>query len=237
MRYGRDYGHRGGFVSRAMDTVRGWVGADEHHGYDRGYREMGGMDRGYDPRHGGWDVDWEDRGMRGGGMQGRGMPGGGYGHYARRDFMTNRGYYDPQGGMRESRGPRMGGGMHRGAYREMGGMDYDRGFRGGWAGDADRTVEYGGRGREWHLEMRRGGGMPGDYARDMNRGGTRPGGWNAGGPWAAELQDDDAGGTIGAYGAYGNYGVPRFRSNNMGGMNPGQYYNGYGIGSGYRYGG
>jgi hypothetical protein len=39
---------------------------------------------------------------------------------------------------------------------------------------------------------------------------------------------------IGNYGAYGNYGIERFRSASGGGVPSGQYFRGYGVGSGYR---
>ncbi|HEX8392981.1 MAG TPA: hypothetical protein VF665_11535 [Longimicrobium sp.] len=259
MNYGRDYGNRN-FVERAANTVRGWFGGEHEH-YDRefrggmyggdrqrggwsggeGYREMGGMAGGYPrggrsdfdsyraggyrPNHGSWDVEWdrsEPRGggygaQRGGAMYGGGMnrgmggaPRGGYtdhDNYASRDFLTNQGYYDAHGGYR--------GEMEEPGMR--GGRGYGGGYTGAFAGP-DRGETY--RGRVQRA----------DYGREY-RGGAQqqPGyGLNQGGA------GDAGGGLMGNYGPYSSYGIERFRSNNSGGVQPGQYYTGYGVGTGYR---
>ena len=50
MRNTRDLGRRAEkLIDRAKDTVRDWVGAE---------RDDDGYGTGYQPRHGGWDVDW-----------------------------------------------------------------------------------------------------------------------------------------------------------------------------------
>jgi hypothetical protein len=261
MNYGRDYGNRN-FLDRAAHTVRGWLGNRGGHDYDAGYRggmgrdwdenrggyrEMGdvtgssrgwhgGMEHGYgatnwtgrnadwnrmqgggwgrgggddyrtggyQPRHGAWDVDWDDRPMpqggMGGGMQGRmsgGMMGAGDRYdrgYTQGRASMGRSYDDDMGsrGGSMDRGM-MGGGMSRGAQGGMG-RGYDRGYRN-------------------------------DYDRGMNAGGMTGRDADVG---------DVNGGTIGNYGAYGSYGLERFRSGSAGGVPTGQYWTGYGHGSGY----
>jgi hypothetical protein len=245
MNYGRDYGNRN-FLDRAANTVRGWLGNRGHSGYDDGYR---GMSRGYDNgyREMG-DVSGGYRGWQGGMEQGygstnwtgrnpdwnRGMGGGGgWGHGGSQEYRTGgyqpqHGAWDvdwddrtvPQGGM--NRGGMMGG-MSGGM---MGSGRYDRGYM-------DRPMNRGMTGR----------GMSRDYDRDDYRGGgyRQGGGMGTGGmgyatgmPGGGVGLGDADGGTIGNYGAYGNYGLERFRSGSAGGVPTGQYWTGYGHGSGYR---
>ncbi|MBW3570445.1 MAG: hypothetical protein KY467_05005 [Gemmatimonadetes bacterium] len=242
---------------REMGDVSGYGG-----GYDRGYaganwrgrnpdwnrgsgdswnRGMGGggwggggggyRTGGYNADHGAWDVDWDqgrsggygarggpDRGYGGGygsgGYSGGGYGGGGYGgggddrdHYMGRDFMTNHPHF---------------------------GHDW----RSGHSDDA--TVDMNRGGGDWN---RMGGGMrsrgmQGGMDRGMDR--DTGGDWDRGGYGGAGMLGGDAdvgdvsGGMIGNYGAYGNYGIERFRSGSGGGVPSGQYYRGYGVGSGYR---
>jgi hypothetical protein len=242
MNYGRDYGNRN-FLDRATHAVRGWLGnRGGHSGYDdgyrggmhrgwdedRGYREMGdvnggyrGMEHGYgatnwtgrnpdwnrgmgggwgrggsqeyrtggyQPHHGAWDVDWDDRTVPHGGMNRGGMMGSG---------RYDRGYVDP--------------GMNRGMSGGMMGRGMSRGY--------DRD-DY--RGNDWN---RQGGG-------GMGAGGMM--GYGTGMLGGDANVGDVNGGMIGNYGAYGNYGLERFRSGNNGGVPTGQYWTGYGHGSGYR---
>jgi hypothetical protein len=112
----------------------------------------------------------------------------------------------PQGGM--NRGG-MSGGM-------MGAGDrYDRGYMQGRTGGMNRYA------RDYDR---------GDY-RSMDR--NRSGGMGAGGMDYSTNVGDAGGGTIGNYGAYGSYGLDRFRGSNAGGVPTGQYWTGYGHGSGY----
>lgn len=249
-RGGQDYdrGYRGG-------GMRGW---DE----DRGYREMGdvsggprgwnaGMEHGYgatnwtgrnpdwnrggdwnqggwgrgggetyrtggyQPQHGSWDVDWEDRTMPQGGMTSRngmtgrmsaGMMGSGTDRYDR-GYMGNRDRDDMEPGMR-------------------GGM-MNRGMSGGMMGRG--TMDRGMMNRGYDRDFDRG---------DWNRqgGGMGPGGNAYGTGMLGRDADvgDVSGGMIGNYGAYGNYGIERFRTGSAGGVPTGQYWTGYGHGSGYR---
>lgn len=237
MRGGWDEGH-GGY--REMGDVsgghRGWQGGMEH-GYgaanwngrnaDWNRGDMGGgwgrgsdetyRTGGYQPRHGSWDVDWDDddRTMPGssmrGGMQGRmsgGMMGSGGGRYDR-GYMQSRELtsYDRHDAFRDDMEPGMRGGM----MGRAGGMN--RGMQGGM-NRYDRDM--GGRNR---------------YDRDMSGGGT---GFGTGMLGRDAGVGDVNGGMIGNYGAYGNYGIERFRTGSAGGVPTGQYWTGYGHGSGYR---
>jgi hypothetical protein len=217
-----DRGHRE--MGDVNGGYRGWQGAMEHgygaanwtgrnadwnrggdwnqgawgRGTGEGYRTGG-----YQPQHGSWDVDWEDRTMPQGGMMNRGgMPGrmsaGMMGSGADR---YDRGYR-PSGGMS---GGMMGRGMMNRYARDYYDRDFDRG--------------------DWN---RAGGGM--------NSGGMAAGGMGYGTGMLGRDADvgDVSGGMIGNYGAYGNYGIERFRSGSAGGVPTGQYWTGYGHGSGYR---
>ncbi|WP_420127879.1 hypothetical protein [Longimicrobium sp.] len=207
--YNQDW-NRGGMEGRALGGGAAWGrgGGDE-------YRTGG-----YNPSHGSWDVDWDDdrsggydRGMNrgmGGGYSARGY---GYGggddreHYMGRDFQTNHPHF----------GHHWQAGHHddamvdpnRGGTRDrMGGGMMGRG--------ADRNTErYGGYDR----------GMRGGADRNYGGAGMLGGDADVG---------DVSGGMIGNYGAYGNYGIERFRSGSGGGVPTGQYFRGYGVGSGYR---
>lgn len=260
MNYGRDYGNRN-FLDRAAHTVRGWLGhRGGHSGYDNGYR--GDMHRGgWDESHGGYretgDVNGGYRNWQGGMEHGygaanptgrnvdwnRGMgAGGGYDRGSREEYRT--GGYQPQHGSwdvdwddADRTMPR--GGMNRSGF--SGGMlgsagSYDRGYR----QDYDRGMR-GGMNRGGMSGGMMGRGMQGgmnrydreDYGRyNQNQGG--------GGGYATGMLGGDAGlgdvdgGTIGNYGPYGGYGIERFRNGNSGGVQPGQYWTGYGHGSGYR---
>lgn len=236
--YDRDFrGGRGGMYGG--DRQRGGWGGGE------GYREMGGMSGGYNrgspdfdsyraggyrPNHGAWDVEWDRNegrggyggqrgghsggGYIGGGGMNRGMQGaprGGYtdhDNYTSRDFATNQGYYDAHGG-------------YRGELNEPG-MRGGRGFAGGGYEGADRGGE-----------MYRGRVQRVDYGREY-RGGMQGGGQQPDYGLNHDGAGDAGGGLMGNYGAYGPYGISRFRSNNNGGMQPGQYFTGYGVGTGYR---
>jgi hypothetical protein len=254
MNYGRDYGNRN-FFERAAHTVRGWMGRpggggddrfydDEYRGYgastwrgrnpdwDRG---MGGAGwgrggagdyrtGGYNASHGGWDVDWDDnrsggydRGMGRGGMD-RGY-GAGYGgnerdHYMGRDFQSNHPHFGHhwQAGHHDDATVDMNRGG--GDWNRMGGGMMGRGMQGGM--NRDREAGRGG------------------YDRGMTGGGMDRGYGGAGMMGGDADVGDVSGGMIGNYGAYGNYGLERFRSGNNGGVPTGQYFRGYGVGSGYR---
>ena len=213
-----------------------WTGrnADWNRGMGEGWGRGGGQEYrtgGYQPQHGSWDVDWNDndRTMPGGGMM-NGMAGRasggmmGDGRYDRgylegRDFMTNQPAYDRHGAFGDD--PGMGGG-NRGMYGGLG-----RGMEGGM----NRGMQGMGRGmgRDYDRD---------DYRGDWNRQG---GGMGTGGMgYATGMLGRDAGvgdvsgGTIGNYGPYSNYGIERFRSGSAGGVPTGQYWTGYGVGSGYR---
>ena len=253
---------RGGY--REMGDVSGYRGAGWNGGMEHGYgaagwrgynddwnRGAGGGARagwghaggegyrtgGYQPRHGAWDVEWdEDRTMPGGGM-GRGMQagmGGGYGggydsrdYYAGRDFMTNQGSYDYHDAYRDDMEPGGRGNMGRMSGGMMGAGGMNRGVQGGMG----RGMQ-GGMDRDWDRGQWGQGGR-GDWNRSggMSRGGTGAQGGMLGGD--ADL-GDAGGGMIGNYGAYGSYGIERFRSGSAGGVPTGQYWTGYGHGSGYR---
>jgi hypothetical protein len=253
--YDRGYREMGDVSGYGGGAMRGGYGATNWRGYNDDWNRgpMGGGYRGggegyrtggYQPGHGSWDVDWDDsrsggygmdrgmnrsgmdRGYTGGGMDGGygsgGYTGGGYGgggerdHYMGRDFMTNHPHFghdwqsghldDASGDMNRGGGwDRPGGMMGRGT---MGGMN--RGMQGGT--DRDRDDDRG----------------------DWNRGGMDRG-MGGGGMLGREgSMGDVSGGTIGNYGAYGSYGLERFRSASGGGVSSGQYFRGYGVGSGYR---
>ncbi|HEU0302122.1 MAG TPA: hypothetical protein VFR37_21885 [Longimicrobium sp.] len=261
---GYDDGYRGGMMHRGWNDERGYreMGGMGRGGYaggmDRGYgagtwrgynddwnRGMGGgrggeyRTGGYNARHGGWDVDWDDSrpggyGMERGGMDrggmGRGWTGGGErDHYMGRDFMTNQGHYGHDRGWRDDDATLPGGDWNRGG---MGGGTTGRGMMGG----TGRGM-IGGTDRDWNRGDR------GDWDRgDWDRGGRNRGmqggmsrGYAGGGMMDPDTDMGDAdGGTIGNYGAYGGYGFDRFRSASAGGVPTGQYFRGYGVGSGYR---
>jgi hypothetical protein len=183
---------------------------------------------GYNGSHGGWDVDWDDnrsggydRGMNRGGMD-RGYTGGGYGggndrdHYMGRDFQTNHPHF----------GHHWQAGHHDDATVDMnrGGGDWDR-MGGGMTG----------RGMQGGMNRGMNADRSGAYDRGMTRGGMDRG-YNSGAGMLGGDADmgDVSGGMIGNYGAYGNYGIERFRSASGGGVPSGQYFRGYGVGSGYR---
>ncbi len=254
-------GMRGGWDDdrgyREMGDVsggyRGWQGGMEH-GYgaagwtgrnrdwsDRGgdFNPGGGWGRGagegyrtggYNASHGAWDVDWDDdRTMPGGGMNRNGMMGrmsaGMMGSgtdrydrgYAGRDFMTNQPAYDRHDAYRDDMEPGM----------RAGGMDRGMGMRGGMTGRGTSGGMQGGMNR---------GGMNRGYDRDMDWNRQGGGGMGPGSGMLGRDADtgDVGGGMIGNYGAYGNYGIERFRSGSAGGVPTGQYWTGYGHGSGYR---
>lgn len=216
-------------------TYDGWnrgMGAGASPGWGRG----GGDDYrtgGYNASHGSWDVDWDenrsggygmDRGMSRGGMD-RGYSGGGYGggsdrdHYMGRDFMTNHPHFghDWQAGHHDDATVDMNrGGMDRGYG---GGGMMGRGMQGG--------MNRGGMDRDWDNDR---------SDRNRGAGGGMGGGSYGGAGMLGRDADvgDVSGGMIGNYGAYGNYGLERFRSGSGGGVPSGQYYRGYGVGSGYR---
>jgi hypothetical protein len=244
--------YRGGPMNRGSDGDRGYREMGDVSGYrggmDRGYgatnwrgynddwnRGMGGgwgrgggdeyRTGGYNASHGGWDVDWDDSRMRGYGPDrgmNRGMGGGERDHYMGRDFMTNHPHFghdwrsghtddatvDRDRGDWNRPGGMMGRGMTGGMNRGMqGGMDR------GWDGDRG----------DWNR-----GGAPRSgrgYGADYGGGGMM--GRDAG-------LGDAEGGMIGNYGAYGSYGIERFRSASGGGVPTGQYFRGYGVGSGYQ---
>ncbi len=246
-----DVSGRGGYAG-GMD--RGY-GAANWRGYNDDWnRGMGGgwgrggeyRTGGYNAGHGAWDVDWDENrpggyGMNRGGGMNRGWTGGDdRDHYMGRDFQTNQGQYGHDRGWRGdmddatlpggdwNRGDaNRGGGWNRG---EMGGGMMGRGMMGGM----NRGTMGGGMDRDWDR-----------YDRDWDR--TERGNWNrgmqggmdrgyaAGGTMGGDADMGDAGGgTIGNYGAYGSYGIDRFRSASAGGVPSGQYFRGYGVGSGYR---
>lgn len=220
-------GYRGGGMGPGYGETT-WRGRDDewNRGMGGGWGR-GGRDEyrtgGYRPRHDAWDVDWDEgRGLGRGGM-GRGYARdfgrGERDHYASRDFMTNRGYYDAEGPYRgdmDDLGPR--GGMGRGMMGRGASGGWDRGLR----GEVDRDWDRGERG-EWNRGRGRGGrhrggmvrGEPGMMGRDREVGDLR-------------------GGTIENYPPYGDFGMQEFRSGSAGGVPIGQYWRGYGVGSGYR---
>jgi hypothetical protein len=260
---GYDDEYRGGMMNRGWDDDRGYREMGDVSGrggyaggMDRGYgatswrgynddwnRGMGGgwgrggggeyRTGGYNAGHGAWDVDWDDNrgggyGLDRGGMD-RGWTGGSErDHYMGRDFMTNQGRYGHDRGWRGdmddatlpggdwNRGGTGGGMMGRGM---MGGMN--RGMQGGMDRDWDRDRGDWDRGDRGSWNRGGQGGMGRGYSADGMMGRD------------ADL-GDVGGGTIGNYGAYGGYGIDRFRSASAGGVPSGQYFRGYGVGSGYR---
>ena len=248
----REMGDVSGYGGGAM---RGGYGATSWRGYNNDYSrgpQGGGWGRGggegyrtggYNASHGGWDVDWDDnrggygmdRGMNRGGMDqggmGRGYQGGGYSggggerdHYMGRDFMTNHPHFghDWQSGHTDDATVD----MDRGGWNRPGGM-MGRGVQGGM----NRGMQ-GGMDRGWDEDRgdwNRGGGMDRGQSGGMERG------QGGGGMLGRDASVGDvSGGMIGNYGAYGNYGIERFRSASGGGVPSGQYFRGYGVGSGYR---
>lgn len=234
MNYGRDYGNRN-FVERAANTVRGWLGGDH---YDRGYqgggRTQGGM-YGGDRQRGGYGRE---------GYREMGAMGAGYGR-GRSDFDSYQaGGYRPDHGGWDVDWNRNAGGGYGGQQRHSGGM-FGAGGR-EFAGRGDYSRDYGNQGRYDAGYRSRGfaGGYAGgqhepyrgrvqraDYGRDYQAG-------NQGNQGHYGLNDSGAGdvggGTIGNYGPYSSYGIDRFRNASSGGVQPGAYYTGYGVGTGYR---
>lgn len=243
---------RGGYDRgyREMGDVSGGYGG----GFDRGYGaanwrgrnedwNRGGMDGwnhgmgggaawgrggggnyqtgGYNASHGSWDVDWDadrsggyDRGMRGGMDHGYGG-GNDRDHYMGRDFQTNHPHFGHhwQAGHHDDATVDMNRG---GGWDRMGGGMTGRGMQGG-AGRGDQDAE-----------------RSGGYDPGMRGGMDRGSGGGAGMPGGDADMGDVSGGMIGNYGAYGNYGLERVRSTSGGGVPTGQYFRGYGVGSGYR---
>lgn len=199
--YGRDYDHRGNWLDRAGETVRGWFGGGRD--YDRDYGP--GDLREWQHR------DW-NRGMSaGGGMYG-GVQGGGMGGGYRTNNWNNMRGYDATF--------RAGSGYY--------GADYDS--AGTWGGRADYDRDMGAgwnRGRTVRGGMQGGMGTNRGYgAGGMNRGGTTRewmgneyggGGYNAGNDWGDYNQ--------------GGWGGDLYRRSNAGGVEPGRHFRGYGHGS------
>jgi hypothetical protein len=216
--YGRDYEHRN-WLDRAGETVRGWFGGDRD--YDRDYGAGGregwnGWDGGnVRSMHREWDRGM-DRGRMMGGQGGdwdretdwRGVGGGGY-------RMNN---WNNQHASREAVE------RHLGGYY---GADYED--RGGWPGGGTRHSRMGSDyGRDY--------GRWGQSNRGMSgRGGTGRGSWG-GNTRDAWLGNEYGGGGYNAGNDWGDYnrngmGGDRFRNSRSGGVEPGRYYDGYGIGS------
>jgi len=227
-------GYRGG-MDRGGYGATGWRGYNDdwNRGMGGGWGRGGGDEYrtgGYNGGHGGWDVDWDDGRTGGYGPERGGMGmdrsysgGGERDHYMGRDFMTNHPHFghDWRSGHTDdatvdmNRGGMMGRGMAGGMNRGMqGGMDR------GWDEPRDG----------WNRGHGAGNGR-GGYDRGMGTGGMGGGGGMMGRD--ADLGDAD-GGMMGNYGAYGSYGIERFRSASGGGVPSGQYFRGYGVGSGYR---
>jgi hypothetical protein len=229
--YGRDYHDRSWF-DRAGETVRGWFGGGGHD-YDRDYgreyrgieshgRYSGGLSgagytQGRDYDRG---VNWNNRGNTwNGGSQ---SLGGGYGGYSRDDYGADfhRGPYDREtyttrGGGFMGTGFRSGGtglgsgnyhgGGHIGNGRYFGGADYDRDFGGGYSNRYDNNYRGGQRGTGRGMDEM---GSYGYQAGGMGIGGMGWGDYNR-----------------------GAYGGDLFRNSRSGGVEPGKYFRGYGIGS------
>lgn len=206
-------------------TMDGW---NRGMGGGAGWGRGGGDYRtgGYNASHGSWDVDWDDNRTGGYGMD-RGMNRGGYDrgysavgddrdHYMGRDFQTNHPHFGH--GWQASHHDDATVDMNRGgSWDRMGGGMMGRGMQGG--------MSRGGMDRDWDAD--RGG--------DYNRGGGMGGGYGGAGMLGRDADlGDESGGTLGNYGAYGGYGMERFRSGSSGGVPSGQYFRGYGVGSGYR---
>ena len=242
MNYGRDYGNRN-FLDRAANTVRGWLGNRQGHSdYDEGFR---GVDRGWSGERGfreGRDVGY--RGWQGGMEHGYGATnwmgrnadwdrgtGDGWGRGGAHDYRV--GGYGPLNGAWDAdwedrtlpqRGMQRGGrfsGMRGGA------AGYDRPFLNRGFGANPPEYRRAGAFRRGLAERGMERGIRRGYDRDDYFRGRF--GYGA----AGRALGDEPGGTIGNYGAYGSYGVERFRSGSSGGVPTGQYWTGYGVGSGY----
>jgi hypothetical protein len=251
MNYGRDYGNRN-FLDRAAHTVRGWLGNRGGHDYDDGYR-AGGMGQGWGPDRGGYREMGDVSGPRN--WQGAMDHGYGATNWTGRSADWNHGLGGERGGTGWARG---GEGYRTGGYQPQHGawdVDWDdrtmpqggtgRGgmmgrMSGGMMGSGDRYDRGYTQGRGMSAGMGRGvNRYAADYDRDDYRGsggyraggGMAPGGMGAGGMGYG--LGDAGGGTIGNYGPYGSYGLERFRGGNAGGVPLGQYWTGYGHGSGY----
>ncbi len=234
-------GYGGGF-DRGYGATN-WRGRNEDwnrgtmDNWNRGMGDTGGMGGtgwgrggeyrtgGYNASHGSWDVDWDDNRPGGYGMDrgmNRGYTGGGYGgtdrdHYMGRDFQTNHPHFGHhwQAGHHDDATVEMNRG---GDWNRMGGGMTGRGMQGGMNRGLDR---------DWESDR---GGMNRGYS-----GGGMDRGYGGGGMMGRDADlGDESGGTVGNYGAYGSYGIERFRSASGGGVPSGQYFRGYGVGSGYR---
>ncbi len=222
-RYGRD--HHDGWLERAGETVRGWMGGHDHERYDRDYgmrgthreRPMGYSEHGLGGYH---DVGWGSDDHRGGGWQGSG--------YRRGWGDADRQTYVPGD---HARGRPMGG-MQGGGHDRAWGGGMDRGMQGGGRSPSGYSGEWQGQGR----------GMGRDWDdRDQEMGGYRRGGSYGGsygnqGPRMADHYGDQgmqrmSGGGYGPYGA----GSIRFGGGSAGGVRPGERFTGYGHGSANRY--
>lgn len=235
--HGYDDGFRGG-MRGSWDDGRGHREMNDAGGGYRGWNA--GMEHGYGGTH--WaarEPGW-NRGLGHGtvGGVGGGWDRGGDEGYRTGGYNPSHGAWDvdwddgdrtlPRGrnGMagRPSAGM-MGGGADRydRGYAGRGFRDDEPGLRGMRGGAMNRGMQ-GGMGR---------GGMTRGYDRDMDR--NRPGGmYGTGMPGRDADVGDASGGMIGNYGPYGSYGLERFRSGSAGGVPTGQYWTGYGHGSGYR---
>lgn len=242
---GRGPGYDRGYRETGdVSGYRGGYGATTWRGYNDdwnrglgGTRGRGGADEyrtgGYNAGHGGWEVDW-DEGRRGGYDRGMGMDrgyaggGGERDHYMGRDFMTNHPHFghDWRSGHTDDATVD----MDRGSEWNRGRAGMGGGMMGrGMAGGMNRGMQ-GGMDRGWDSDR-------GDRSRggEVGNGRARYGADYGGGMLGREPGLGDAdGGMIGNYGAYGNFGLERFRSASGGGVPSGQYYRGYGVGSGYR---
>lgn len=204
--YGRDYDDRNWF-ERAEDTVRGWFGGGP--AYDRDYPESR-------PR-----ADW-NHSRNSGAMWSRGPDrgyGGGYrtnnwnNQHANRETVDRAGsysFYDSD----YDRSDR---------YSSRDRMDYDREY-------GNRGSMGGGMGRGDQGGMRRGMGM-GGQSRGMPQRGTMRGS----SPGVDVEHEIDRGIYGTSWGDYGGYGGHRFRDSGSGGVQPGRYFRGYGIGGGGSY--
>lgn len=209
--YGRDYDDRNWF-ERAEDTVRGWFGGGP--AYDRDYPESR-------PR-----ADW-NHSRNSGAMWSRGPDRGGYGggyrtnnwnnQHANRETVDRAGSYSYYGSDYDR--------SDRYSGRDR--MGYDRDF------ESDRGSMGGGMGRGGMSGMRRGTGMGmGGQLRGMPQRGTMRGS-NPGVDVEHEVDRGIYG--TGGWGDYGGYGGHRFRDSGSGGVQPGRYFRGYGIGGGGSY--
>lgn len=205
--YGRDYDDRNWF-ERAEDTVRGWFGGGP--AYDRDYPESR-------PR-----ADW-NHSRNSGAMWSRGPDRGYDGGY-----RTNN--WNNQHANRET--------VDRAGSYSYYGSDYDRSDRYSSRDRMGYDREYGNRGSMgggmgWGDQggMRRGMGM-GGQSRGMPQRGTMHGS-NPGVDVEHEIDRGIYG--TGGWGDYGGYGGHRFRDSGSGGVQPGRYFRGYGIGGGGSY--